>query len=190
MAYFQTKNSNLGKYWRSLQWKILVYFMAIWYMYFSAKWYILWVFGIFFRFGIVFHILVCCTKKIWQPWGLSPFPVFSCRGNILDINQGDRIGWIFAILGNSFLLGTFLDVIWESKILGYYFTIFIVIRTNYGLGNITLCIECNISIPSYRSSKEVINVDTYILYIRRKDHIRHRVTRLGDFEPFGRLFNF
>jgi hypothetical protein len=30
MAYFQTKNPNLGKFWRVLQWKILVYFMAIW----------------------------------------------------------------------------------------------------------------------------------------------------------------
>jgi hypothetical protein len=30
MAYFQTKNPYLGKFWRDLQWKFLVYFMAIW----------------------------------------------------------------------------------------------------------------------------------------------------------------
>jgi hypothetical protein len=30
MAYFKTKNSNLGKFWRVLQWKLLVYFVAIW----------------------------------------------------------------------------------------------------------------------------------------------------------------
>jgi hypothetical protein len=30
MAYFQTKNINLGKIWRVLELKMLVYFMAIW----------------------------------------------------------------------------------------------------------------------------------------------------------------
>jgi uncharacterized Tic20 family protein len=30
MAYFQTKNPKLGKFWRVLQWKMLAYFMAIW----------------------------------------------------------------------------------------------------------------------------------------------------------------
>jgi hypothetical protein len=30
MAYFQTRIPNLGKFWRVLQWKMLVYFMAIW----------------------------------------------------------------------------------------------------------------------------------------------------------------
>jgi hypothetical protein len=30
MVYFQTKNPNLGKFWRALEWKMLVYFMTIW----------------------------------------------------------------------------------------------------------------------------------------------------------------
>jgi hypothetical protein len=30
MVCFLTKNSNLGKFWRVLQWKMLVYFMSIW----------------------------------------------------------------------------------------------------------------------------------------------------------------
>jgi hypothetical protein len=30
MVYFQTKNLNLGKYCRALDWKMLVHFMAIW----------------------------------------------------------------------------------------------------------------------------------------------------------------
>jgi hypothetical protein len=30
MVYFQTKNPNLGKFWRSLEWKMLVYFKVIW----------------------------------------------------------------------------------------------------------------------------------------------------------------
>jgi hypothetical protein len=60
--YFQTKNPNLGKSWRILQWKILVYFMAIWsifcpfcifygtLVYFVVIWYI-------------FSVLVYCINK-------------------------------------------------------------------------------------------------------------------------------
>jgi hypothetical protein len=29
MAYFHTKNPNLGKFWRALDWKMFIYFMAI-----------------------------------------------------------------------------------------------------------------------------------------------------------------
>jgi predicted membrane channel-forming protein YqfA (hemolysin III family) len=29
MVYFQTKNINLGKFWRALDWKMSIYFMAI-----------------------------------------------------------------------------------------------------------------------------------------------------------------
>jgi hypothetical protein len=53
MVCFQTKNPSLGKFWRVLQWKMLVYFMTIglfygnW-KYFIPIWYILWSFGIFF----------------------------------------------------------------------------------------------------------------------------------------------
>jgi hypothetical protein len=39
MANFQTKNPNLGKFWRDLRWKILVYFMAVWSI-FTAVWYV------------------------------------------------------------------------------------------------------------------------------------------------------
>jgi hypothetical protein len=30
MVYFQTKNPNLGKFWRALDWTMLIYFMTIW----------------------------------------------------------------------------------------------------------------------------------------------------------------
>jgi hypothetical protein len=30
MAYFQTKNTNLGKFLKALDWKMLIYFMYIW----------------------------------------------------------------------------------------------------------------------------------------------------------------
>jgi hypothetical protein len=61
MVCFQTKNPNLGKFWRGLQWKILVYFMAIWsilrpfdifyghLVHFVVIWYI------FARFGLLYQ---------------------------------------------------------------------------------------------------------------------------------------
>jgi hypothetical protein len=36
MAYFQTKHPDLGKFWRVLQWKMLLYYMAFWSRYFIA----------------------------------------------------------------------------------------------------------------------------------------------------------
>jgi hypothetical protein len=68
MAHFQTKNPNVGKF---LQWKILVYFMAIWSIFrpfglfglFVAIWYILWLFGIH-----IFQFWYAVPGKIWQLW--------------------------------------------------------------------------------------------------------------------------
>jgi hypothetical protein len=67
MVYFQAKNTNLGKFWRALHWKILKCFMAIWN--------ILQTFGIFYDHSVhfvfiwcIFPVLVSCAKKeIWQP---------------------------------------------------------------------------------------------------------------------------
>jgi hypothetical protein len=50
MVCFQTKNPNLGKLWRVLQWKIMVYFMDTWsilrsfviHTYFMDIWYSSW----------------------------------------------------------------------------------------------------------------------------------------------------
>jgi hypothetical protein len=66
MVYFQTKNSNLGKLWRPLVWKILVYFMALWN--------ILLPFGIIFGNLIQFVVIWCVfsrfgkfgPRNIWQ----------------------------------------------------------------------------------------------------------------------------
>jgi hypothetical protein len=59
IAYFQTKDPNLGKFWRDLQWKILAYVVYI------------WPFGLFYghmiyfmvTYLVYFPVLVCCTKK-------------------------------------------------------------------------------------------------------------------------------
>jgi hypothetical protein len=45
MVCFQTKDPNLGKFCRVLQWKMLVYFMAIWSILRLFVIYILWSFG-------------------------------------------------------------------------------------------------------------------------------------------------
>jgi hypothetical protein len=58
MAHFQTKNTNLGQFWRVLQWKTLVNFMAIWS--------ILQPFGVFLvilYIFLVFGILYLGAKK-------------------------------------------------------------------------------------------------------------------------------
>jgi hypothetical protein len=79
MVYFQTQNPNLGKFWRVLQWKMLVYFIAIW--------------SIFRPFGIF-----CGTFVIFCG-NLVHFPRFGIlyqekSGN--PVQQGDQIGRIFA----------------------------------------------------------------------------------------------
>jgi hypothetical protein len=64
MVYSQTKNPNLGKFWRAIDWKLLIYFRE----YFTDIWDILLPFGTFcvhmvdfFRFG--YH----APRNIWQP---------------------------------------------------------------------------------------------------------------------------
>jgi hypothetical protein len=54
MAYFRTKNPNLGKFLKDLRWSVLVCFMAIWY--------ILWPLSTFYgnlvyfsRFGMLYQ---------------------------------------------------------------------------------------------------------------------------------------
>jgi hypothetical protein len=46
MVCFQTKNPNLGKFWRVLHWKMLVYIFYGHFVHFTVFWYILWSFGI------------------------------------------------------------------------------------------------------------------------------------------------
>jgi hypothetical protein len=66
MVCFQTKNPNLGKFRRSLDWKMFKYFMAIWV--------ILWTLGIFYDrllsfvfIWYLFRFWYHVQRKIWQP---------------------------------------------------------------------------------------------------------------------------
>jgi hypothetical protein len=54
MEYFQTKNPNLGKFWRVLQWNMLVYFMDIWSIYGQLV-YVVVIWYIFPHFGMLYQ---------------------------------------------------------------------------------------------------------------------------------------
>jgi hypothetical protein len=65
MVCFQTKNHNLGKFWRDLDSQMSIYFMAIWD--------ILGTFGIFYDHLVPFlFIWYICPVPIWQPWNKGP----------------------------------------------------------------------------------------------------------------------
>jgi hypothetical protein len=68
MVYFQTKNPNLGKFWRALDWKMLVYFMNIKNIFTPFGICILWPLGNLMVFWYVFHRFgKLFQEKIWQP---------------------------------------------------------------------------------------------------------------------------
>jgi hypothetical protein len=66
MVCFQTKNPNLGKFWKALQWKMLVYVMDIWSILRSL--------GIFYGHLVylvviwyIFPFWYFVPRKIWHP---------------------------------------------------------------------------------------------------------------------------
>jgi hypothetical protein len=69
MAFYQTKNPTLGKFWRVLQWKMLVYYLAIWSLYgslvyFVFMWYTFSHFGVLYRENLA--TLIVCTVKAFN----------------------------------------------------------------------------------------------------------------------------
>jgi hypothetical protein len=72
MVCFQTKNPNLVKFGRVLQWKMMVYFWTL-----GPFCYILWTFGIVRGNLVYFSRLVFCTKK-----NLATLP--DTRGQFLE----------------------------------------------------------------------------------------------------------
>jgi hypothetical protein len=114
MAYFQTKNSNLGSFCRVSQWKMLVSFMDIWPILQPFFMFYVWLFGIFSRFGMLYHeysgnpawivlvgfgIEMVCLFYVEE---LRRFQSISGRSLWWRVapltraqNQGDQIGRIF-----------------------------------------------------------------------------------------------
>jgi hypothetical protein len=88
MVCFQTKNPNLGKFWRVFECKMMVYFMVIWN--------ILRSFGIFYGhlamlwyFGIFSLVLVYCDKK---NLATLPFTYERAPGNPpAPVEEGPRV---------------------------------------------------------------------------------------------------
>jgi hypothetical protein len=92
MVSFRTKNLNLSKFWRALDWKMLIHFMALWNIY-GYLGYVLDIWDIFRTFGIFYgHLGYFCVhlvhfsgfwyhvpRKIWQPCCGLPFFVFFVR---------------------------------------------------------------------------------------------------------------
>jgi hypothetical protein len=74
MVCFQTKNTNSGKFWTVLRWKMLVYFIALWHIlrllvYLTVIWQI-------------FPVLVSCSKYNLATLAQTTCPMFdrkSCR---------------------------------------------------------------------------------------------------------------
>jgi hypothetical protein len=84
MVCFQTKNLNLGKFWRALEWKILhIFYDRL--EYFTAVWYNVWPFGIVCGHLVYFYVLVCLDLEksgnlgghTNRPWG--PFFKIKCH---------------------------------------------------------------------------------------------------------------
>jgi hypothetical protein len=66
MVCFQTKNPNWGKFWRALEWKMLVCIFYGHLGYFTVLWCILWPFG---NVVVIWYILVdiLCQEKSGNP---------------------------------------------------------------------------------------------------------------------------
>jgi hypothetical protein len=72
MAYFQTKNSNLGKFWGGRCRHILRPFSIFCknLVYLEKFLYIWWLFGIFHGYLVYWYVgfWYVVPRKIWQPW--------------------------------------------------------------------------------------------------------------------------
>jgi hypothetical protein len=105
MVCFQTKIPNLGKFWRVLQWKMLVYFVAIrsilrsfcifsgHLLLFVVIWYI------FPRFGTYL-----APRKIWHPWSRAcrqRLFICSCQHKKLNFKHVNNFA-LFVFISNLF----------------------------------------------------------------------------------------
>jgi hypothetical protein len=75
MVYFQTKNPNLGKFWRALDRKIWIYFWAI--LNISR------IFGIFYDHLVHFVFI----------WYIFPVFVSHTKKNLATLTPGDSAHW-------------------------------------------------------------------------------------------------
>jgi hypothetical protein len=92
MVSFQSKNPNLGKIWRSLDWKMFIYFIVIWNILlplriFNDHWvHFVFIWYIFYGFGIM------CQEKsgnpvrrVWLAWTWSRIAPQEWKLNEMDV---------------------------------------------------------------------------------------------------------
>jgi hypothetical protein len=97
---FRAKNPNLGKFWRVLRWKILVYFKTIWSILHTANGNISWPVGIF------------CGNLVY----FSPFGILD-----QDISGNPAVGEKLRVFCQSTLWSFFcLNKSFESKIAKFF----------------------------------------------------------------------
>jgi hypothetical protein len=84
MVYFQTNKSQFGeKFWKDLEWKKFVYYMAVWNM-LRPIWYSLQPFGNLIGIWLYFlPFWYNVSRKVWQPW--SPFQSERVRFNDVEL---------------------------------------------------------------------------------------------------------
>jgi hypothetical protein len=68
MVHYQSKNVNLGKFWRTLEWEMLVYFMVISNILrplgiFYGHLVYFWPFGRVVVLWYIFPVLIYCVRK-------------------------------------------------------------------------------------------------------------------------------
>jgi hypothetical protein len=98
MVYFQTKNPNLGKFWRASDWKVLINVFYGHLAHFMTIWYVLCSFGTFFLF------LVLCAKKNLATLVSNESPVGGREGRFLAIKKSK----ILPNLKKNAFVGVFL----------------------------------------------------------------------------------
>jgi hypothetical protein len=106
MEYFQTKNPDLGKFWRVLQWKLLEYNTTIWSIFRILRVFVYVHFEHFMVLWYFFPDLVCCTKKNLA--ALHIFPSSSSTQHLSEMLQSGWPDWAnFTLLGDYSLSAVF-----------------------------------------------------------------------------------
>jgi hypothetical protein len=82
MVYFQTKNHNFGKYFRALEWKMLVYFMTIWYILQQSG----ILYGNLVSFGVIWYVYFPPFWYVWTNKNLATLQKNLIERN-LDLNS-------------------------------------------------------------------------------------------------------
>jgi hypothetical protein len=72
MEYIENNNSNLGVFWRALEWKMLVYFLPFETVYGHLIYFMdLYIHGTICGNLVFLPVLVCCTKQNLATLGIS-----------------------------------------------------------------------------------------------------------------------